>query len=62
MSKLVSALEQQVLMAALTLHPNGYGISIQDDIKRRTKREPSLGRLNAALGRLEDKGWRISAS
>jgi DNA-binding PadR family transcriptional regulator len=53
----VSTLEQQILMAALALHPNGYGISIQDHIKRRTNREPSLGSLYAALSRLEDKGY-----
>jgi PadR family transcriptional regulator, regulatory protein PadR len=44
-------------MAILALHPNGYGVSIQDYIRRRADHEPSLGRLYAALGRLEDKGY-----
>src|SRR5258706_15984171 len=53
----ISALEQQVLMAALALHPNGYGISIQDHIRRRAKHEPSIGSIYAAVGRLQDKGY-----
>jgi PadR family transcriptional regulator PadR len=53
----ISTLEQQVLMAALALHPSGYGISIQDHIRRRANREPSIGSIYAALGRLEEKGY-----
>ena len=53
----ISALEQQVLMAALALHPNGYGISIQDHIKQRVHREPSIPSIYASIGRLEAKGY-----
>jgi PadR family transcriptional regulator, regulatory protein PadR len=53
----ISTLEQQVLMAALALHPNGYGIAIQDHIRRRANREPSIGSIYAAFGRLQGKGY-----
>ena len=53
----ISTLEQEVLFAALALHPNGYGISIQDHIKQRAGRDRSIASIYAALGRLEEKGY-----
>jgi PadR family transcriptional regulator, regulatory protein PadR len=53
----IGALEQHVLMAIMALHPNGYGVSIQEHILRRTGQEYSIGSIYAALGRLEDKGF-----
>ena len=53
----IGALEQHVLMAIMALHPNAYGVSIQDHILRRTGQEYSIGSIYAALGRLEDKGY-----
>jgi PadR family transcriptional regulator, regulatory protein PadR len=49
-------LEQQVLLACLRLHPNGYGVAIGDEIKRRTAKDYSPGSIYAAIERLENKG------
>jgi PadR family transcriptional regulator, regulatory protein PadR len=53
----LTTLEQHLLLAVLGLHPNAYGISIQDHIKERTGREPSTGSVYASLDRLEEKGF-----
>ena len=50
-------LEQQVLYASLRLHPNGYGVTIGDEIQRQTTREYSLGSIYAAIERLENKSY-----
>ncbi len=50
-------LEQQVLLACLRLHPNGYGVTIGDEIKRRTAKDYSPGSIYAAIERLEGKGY-----
>lgn len=50
-------LEQQVLLACVRLHPNGYGVSIGDEIARRTGKEYSPGSIYAAIERLENKGY-----
>jgi PadR family transcriptional regulator PadR len=48
----IGALEQHVLMAIVALHPDAYGVSIQDRIRERTGSEPSIGSTYAALDRL----------
>jgi PadR family transcriptional regulator PadR len=53
----LTTLEQHLLLAVLGLHPKAYGVSIQDHIKDRTGREPSLGSIYASLDRLEEKGF-----
>lgn len=53
----LSMLELQVLSACMSLHPNAYGVSIQDFIERRTGSEPSFGSVYASLDRLEEKGY-----
>lgn len=50
-------LEQQILLAILRLHPEGYGVTIRDEIKKRTEREYSFGAIYASLDRLEEKGF-----
>ena len=50
-------LEQQVLLACLRLHPNGYGVAIGDEIKLRTAKDYSPGSIYAAIERLENKGF-----
>ena len=50
-------LEQQVLLACVRLHPNGYGVAIGDEIKRRNGRDYSPGSIYAAIERLENKGY-----
>lgn len=53
----IGALEQHVLLAVVALHPDGYGVSIQDHIRRRAGYEPSIGSIYASLDRLEEKGF-----
>jgi DNA-binding PadR family transcriptional regulator len=53
----LTTLEQHLLLAIVTLHPSAYGVSIQDHIKARTGREPSIGSIYASLDRLEEKGF-----
>ena len=53
----IGALEQRVLLAVMALHPDGYGVSLQDHIEKRTKKAPSIGSIYAALDRLEEKGF-----
>jgi PadR family transcriptional regulator, regulatory protein PadR len=53
----LTALEQQVMLAVIGLHPDAYGVSIQDHIKGRTGREPSIGSIYASLERLTQKGF-----
>jgi DNA-binding PadR family transcriptional regulator len=53
----LTTLEQHVLLAVVGMHPNAYGVSIQDYIKERTGREPSTGSIYASLDRLEEKGF-----
>jgi PadR family transcriptional regulator PadR len=51
-------LEQQLLLAIIGLHPNAYGVSIQEHIEDRTAgRQPSTGSIYASLDRLEEKGF-----
>src|SRR4051812_24680541 len=50
--------EQQVLLAVMGLHPDGYGVSIREHIAKRTKQTPpSIGSIYAAVERLEEKGF-----
>jgi PadR family transcriptional regulator, regulatory protein PadR len=53
----LTTLEQHLLLAIIALHPNGYGVSIQEHIRERTGREPSTGSIYASLDRLEEKGF-----
>jgi DNA-binding PadR family transcriptional regulator len=53
----LTTLEQHLLLAIIGLHPNAYGVSIQDYIKERTGHEPSTGSIYASLDRLEEKGF-----
>ena len=50
-------LEQVVLLAALRVGDDAYGVPIAHEIARRTGREPSLATLHKTLARLEDKGY-----
>jgi DNA-binding PadR family transcriptional regulator len=53
----LTILEQHAMLAIIALHPNGYGISIQDHIQGNAGYEPSVGSIYAALDRLEEKGF-----
>lgn len=53
----LSALEQRVLLALTRLHPNGYGVTVQDSIAALTGRTISFGSIYASLDRLEERGF-----
>ena len=56
----LTATDQHVLLAVLRLHPNGYGVSIRDEIEQQTGRAPPFGTLYAVLDRLTAKGYLAS--
>jgi len=49
--------EQSVLLAIAHLGDNAYGVTIRQEIERRTGREIAIGALYTALDRLERKGF-----
>jgi PadR family transcriptional regulator PadR len=49
-------LEQVVLLAALRLDGEGYGVTIQDTVHRATGRDLTMGTIHKTLVRLEAKG------
>lgn len=49
--------EQLVLLALLRLDPEGYGVSVQQEIASRTGRAVTLGAVYKGLLRLEQKGF-----
>jgi PadR family transcriptional regulator, regulatory protein PadR len=48
--------EIYVLLALSHLDPDGYGVTIRQEITRRTGREIAIGAVYATLSRLEEKG------
>lgn len=48
--------EQLVLFAVLRLGDDASGVSIHDEIERRTGRDVSPGAIYTTLGRLEERG------
>ena len=49
--------QEIVLLSILVLDQNAYGVTIQEEISKRTGRTVSRGALHSALSRLEDKGF-----
>jgi len=49
-------LEQIVMLATLRLGGDGYGVTIQDAIRRATGRDLTIGTIHKTLVRLEAKG------
>lgn len=49
--------EEVVLLSIAILDGDAYGVAIKDEIKKRTKRNASIGALHSALNRLEEKGF-----
>ncbi|MEM9327241.1 MAG: helix-turn-helix transcriptional regulator [Bacteroidota bacterium] len=47
-------------MTVAILYDNAYGISIKKEIESRLERNVSVGALQSALRRLEDKGYLVS--
>jgi PadR family transcriptional regulator len=48
--------EHVVMLALLRLHKQAYGVTVRQEIERRTGREVSIGAIYATLDRLETKG------
>ncbi len=49
--------EEVVMLTVGILYNDAYGVSIKKDIETRLKRTVSVGALQTALKRLEDKGY-----
>lgn len=49
--------EQVVLLAVAHLEGSGYGMSVRQEIERRTGRDVAVGSVYATLARLEEKGF-----
>ncbi|TRX58192.1 PadR family transcriptional regulator [Fulvivirga sp. M361] len=49
--------EELVLLVIGTLGNESYSISIKNELKERTERNPSIGALHSALNRLQKKGF-----
>jgi PadR family transcriptional regulator PadR len=49
--------EEVVLLTVGVLYDQAYGVSIKKEIEERLKRNVSVGALQTALKRLEDKGY-----
>lgn len=53
----LSALDHYVMLAVRNLHPDAYGVSISDEIKRMSGWDYAPGSIYAALERLENRGY-----
>lgn len=49
--------EELVLLVIGVLRDNAYSISIKEELKSNTGRNPSIGALHSALNRLHKKGY-----
>ena len=49
--------EHIVILALLRLDSRAYGVTVRQEIERRTEREVSIGAVYATLDRLERKGY-----
>lgn len=56
MPKRLGEFEQILLFALLRLEEDAYGVTIREEIQRRTGRAPSPGAIYTALSRLEAEG------
>lgn len=53
---MLGELEQVVMLATLRLGDDGYGVTIQEAIRKATGRDLTLGTIHKTLVRLEAKG------
>jgi PadR family transcriptional regulator, regulatory protein PadR len=49
--------EELVLLTIASLDKDAYGVTIKEDIDRRTDRSISIGSLHSTITRLEEKGY-----
>ena len=52
--------EQLVLLALVRLRDNAYGMTIRQELQKRTGRDVAIGAVYATLTRLEEKGYALS--
>lgn len=52
--------EEFVLLTVGVLYDDAYGVSIKEEIEKRLKRKVSIGALQSALRRMEEKGFIVS--
>ena len=57
---MLGELEQVVMLAALRLGDEGYGVAVQEAIHKATGRDLTLGTIHKTLVRLEAKGMLAS--
>ena len=57
----LGAFEEIVLLTVAVLHGEAYGVSIRKDIENRLERKVSIGAMQTALRRMEQKGFLTSA-
>ncbi|MEP2670123.1 MAG: helix-turn-helix transcriptional regulator [Cyclobacteriaceae bacterium] len=48
---------EEIVLLTVSILENGYGVSIRKDIEDRLSRTVSMGALQTALKRMEDKGY-----
>ncbi len=53
----IGEFEELVLLTIAVLDKQAYGISIKEEIKKKAKRNPSIGALHSSFKRLEEKGF-----
>lgn len=49
--------EQQLLLATWRLGEGAYGVSIRDELRKRTGRRIAVGAVYSTMIRLEKRGW-----
>ena len=49
--------EELIMLATAVLAPKGYGITIKEEIEKRSNRTVALSAVHASLIRLEQKGY-----
>ncbi len=52
--------EEIVLLTVGVLYDEAYGVAIKDQIEEKLKRKVSVGALQSALRRMEEKGFLVS--
>jgi PadR family transcriptional regulator, regulatory protein PadR len=53
----IGEFEELVLLTVAVLGDDAYGVSMKEDIEKRTSRTISIGALHSTIARLEEKGY-----
>lgn len=53
----IGEFEELVLLTVAVLGEDAYGVSIKEDIEKRSNRAISIGALHSTIARLEEKGF-----